>query len=78
MSPARYLTCSALVFLLVGALVAYYHYRADRWGVFAWDYQTFHKRILQWQAEHPNITWAFWGVVWAIVLILLFWPKPLN
>jgi hypothetical protein len=39
---------------------------------------TFHKRILQWQAEHPNITWAFWGVVWAIVLILLFWPKPLN
>jgi hypothetical protein len=46
MSPARYLTCSALVFLLVGALVAYYHYRADRWGVFAWDYQTFHKRIL--------------------------------
>ena len=39
---------------------------------------TFHKRILHWQAEHPNITWAFWGVVWAMVLILLFWPKPLN
>ncbi len=39
---------------------------------------TFHKRILQWQAEHPNITWAFWGVVWAIVLILLFWPGTLN
>jgi hypothetical protein len=39
---------------------------------------TFHKRILQWQAEHPNITWAFWGVVWAIVLILLFLPRPLS
>ena len=38
----------------------------------------FHKRILQWQAEHPTITWAFWGVVWAIVLILLFWPGALN
>ena len=46
MSPVRYLTCSALVFLLVGSLVAGYHYRADRWGVFAWDYQSFHKRIL--------------------------------
>ena len=39
---------------------------------------TFYKRILQWQAEHPNITWAFWGVVWAIVLILLFLPRPLS
>lgn len=34
-----------------------------------------HKRILEWQAAHPNITWVFWGVVWAIVLALLFWPR---
>ncbi|MHC4816259.1 MAG: hypothetical protein ACYTFN_24665 [Planctomycetota bacterium] len=34
-----------------------------------------HKRILHWQAEHPNITWAFWIVVWSIVLFLLFWPQ---
>jgi hypothetical protein len=38
---------------------------------------TFHKRILQWQADHPNITWAFWGLVWAIVLVLLFRSEPL-
>jgi hypothetical protein len=37
---------------------------------------TFHKRILEWQADHPNITWAGWGIVWAIVLVLLFWPRP--
>jgi hypothetical protein len=24
---------------------------------------SFHKRILEWQAEHPNVTWAFWIVV---------------
>ncbi len=36
-----------------------------------------HQRILQWQAEHPNITWLLWGIVWLIVLLLLFWPsKP--
>lgn len=34
-----------------------------------------HKRILQWQADHPNITWFVWGIVWLIVLILLFWPS---
>ena len=39
---------------------------------------SFLKRILQWQADHPNITWAFWGLVWAFVLIQIFWPKPLN
>jgi len=37
---------------------------------------TFHKRILEWQADHPNITWVGWGIVWAIVLVLLFWPRP--
>jgi hypothetical protein len=36
----------------------------------------FHKRILEWQADHPNITWVGWGIVWAIVLVLLFWPRP--
>ena len=35
-----------------------------------------HKRILEWQAAHPNITWVFWGIVWAIVLTMLFWPTP--
>jgi len=39
---------------------------------------TFHKRILEWQAAHPNITWVGWGIVWAIVLALLFWPQPLE
>lgn len=33
-----------------------------------------HKKILEWQAAHPNITWIGWGLVWAIVLVLLFWP----
>jgi len=39
---------------------------------------TFHKRILEWQAAHPNITWVGWGIVWAIVLVLLFWPRALK
>ena len=34
-----------------------------------------HKRILEWQAAHPNITLAFWAVVWAIVIIFVFWPR---
>ncbi len=37
---------------------------------------TFHKRILEWQADHPNITWVGWGIVWTIVLVLLLWPRP--
>jgi hypothetical protein len=32
-----------------------------------------HKQILEWQAAHPNITWIGWGIVWAIVLVTLFW-----
>jgi hypothetical protein len=27
-----------------------------------------HKKILEWQAAHPNVTWIGWGIVWAIVL----------
>jgi hypothetical protein len=34
----------------------------------------FHKRILQWQAAHPNITWVGWGIIWLIVLVVLLWP----
>lgn len=36
----------------------------------------FHKRILEWQAAHPNITWIGWGIVWLMVVLVLFWPKP--
>jgi hypothetical protein len=39
---------------------------------------TFHKRILEWQADHPNITWIGWGIVWAIVLVLFFLSRPLE
>jgi len=41
-------------------------------GVFL---MTIHKKILEWQAAHPNITWIGWSIVWAIVLVLLFWPS---
>jgi len=34
-----------------------------------------HKEILKWQAAHPNITWIGWGIVWGIVLAILFWPR---
>jgi hypothetical protein len=33
---------------------------------------TIHKKILEWQAAHPNTTWVGWGVVWMIVLAILF------
>ena len=33
-----------------------------------------HKRILEWQAERPTITWLVWGVIWIVVLGLLFKP----
>jgi len=36
---------------------------------------TFHKRILEWQAEHPTITWIFWIVVWTMVCVIIFWPR---
>ncbi|MDX1483757.1 MAG: hypothetical protein R3229_04670 [Alphaproteobacteria bacterium] len=35
-----------------------------------------HQQLLQWQADHPNITWLVWGIIWLIVLALLFWPSP--
>ncbi len=33
-----------------------------------------HKRILEWQAANPTITWIFWIIVWIIVFLLLFRP----
>jgi hypothetical protein len=38
----------------------------------------FHKRILQWQADHPTITWVFWIIVWLVVLFILFKPARLG
>lgn len=38
--------------------------------------EPFHKRILQWQVDHPRLTWIIWGSVWAAVLVLLSWPLP--
>jgi len=35
----------------------------------------FHKTILEWQLAHPNLTWAGWGVIWIVVLAILFWPQ---
>ena len=35
-----------------------------------------HKRILEWQAANPTVTLIVWGIVWAIVLYLLFRPSP--
>jgi len=37
-----------------------------------------HKRILEWQAAHPNITWALWGIVWIVVMTIIFWPEKLD
>ncbi len=34
-----------------------------------------HKRILEWQAAHPTITWIIWGVIWIIILYLLLRPS---
>ena len=34
-----------------------------------------HKKILEWQAAHPAVTWIVWGIIWIIVFILLFSPK---
>jgi hypothetical protein len=34
-----------------------------------------HKKILEWQAAHPNITWVGWGIVWVVVLTILLWPR---
>ena len=37
-----------------------------------------HKRILEWQAAHPNVTWLLWSVIWAVVLLALLWPDALG
>lgn len=37
-----------------------------------------HKKILQWQADNPTITWIFWILVWALVFYLLFRPGALG
>lgn len=34
----------------------------------------FHRRILEWQAAHPSITWIGWCIVWVVVLFLLLRP----
>ena len=34
----------------------------------------FHKKILQWQADNPTITWVFWIIIWLIVFLVLFKP----
>ena len=36
------------------------------------------KQVLQWQADHPAITWIFWIIVWLLVLIVLFRPTGLG
>jgi hypothetical protein len=37
-----------------------------------------HKRILEWQAAHPTVTWMVWGIVWAVVLVLLLYPRTVG
>ena len=37
-----------------------------------------HKRVLQWQADNPTITWIFWILVWLLVFYLLFRPAALG
>ena len=39
------------------------------------DMAMVHKKVLEWQAAHPNITWIGWGIAWAIVIVILFWPR---
>ena len=34
-----------------------------------------HKKILEWQAADPTVTWIVWGIIWIIVFILLLSPK---
>jgi len=38
----------------------------------------FHKKILEWQAAHPTITWIFWLLIWAVVFFLLFRPTSTS
>jgi hypothetical protein len=34
-----------------------------------------HRKVLEWQAANPTITWIFWIIVWAIVFYILFKPS---
>jgi hypothetical protein len=36
------------------------------------------KRILEWQATHPTITWIVWSIIWLIVFVLLFRPSSTS
>lgn len=45
LNPAHYLATGLCALLLTVTLLAGYHYKADRWGVFASDFESFHKRI---------------------------------
>lgn len=51
MSPARFATTALLAGVLVLLATAAYNYQANRWGIFAEDYQTFHRKI------RPNRHW---------------------
>lgn len=33
-----------------------------------------HRKVLQWQADNPTITWIAWGIIWLLVFYLLFRP----
>lgn len=45
MRPASYIATVSCSLLLIVALIVAYNYRADRWGVFATDFESFHTRI---------------------------------
>ena len=46
MRPAYYLVTGFCALITVSLMFALYHYKADRWGVFADDFQSFHQRII--------------------------------
>jgi hypothetical protein len=46
MRPSYYLLTGFSALITVGLIFALYHYKADRWGVFADDFQSFHQRIV--------------------------------
>lgn len=45
MRPGYYLATGLVVFMFVSSVIAFYHFKADRWGVFASDFESFHQRI---------------------------------
>ncbi|MFV8819970.1 hypothetical protein [Haliea sp. E17] len=44
--PRQFLSLAAAVFFAVVVAIGGYHYRADRWGVFAGDFRSFHEKII--------------------------------